>query len=336
MGTLIGFFILLFVCGYLLTQGLIHYAHKKQLLDIANHRSSHTQATPRIGGLSFVILINMLIAGYAVFINKEPTAAILIFILTPALIVAITGLLDDVINLSQRVRFILYFLSSLLALGNFSALFAQPLWVLVSGGLILGLSLTWLINLFNFMDGIDGIAASESLFVLAALSLFAYQASDIDLNNLLILSTAPIAGFLMLNWQPARIFMGDIGSTFLGALIGCLCFFMINAKMITFYSVIILLAAFMVDATWTLFYRLSTGQKWYQAHRSHHYQILARKLGSHSKVTSLYILINVGWLLPLALAAHHFPTYALLIATISLLPLILQCFIIGAGKQDHN
>lgn len=336
MSTLIGLFIALFACGYLLTQGLIHYAHKKQLLDIANHRSSHTQATPRIGGLSFVLLISLLMVGYAVLINRLPTAAIFIFILAPALIVAITGLLDDIINLSQRVRFILYFLSSLLALGNLSSLFTQPLWVLVSAGLILGLTLTWLINLFNFMDGIDGIAASESLFVLAALSFFAYQASDADLHHLLILSTAPIIGFLLLNWQPARIFMGDIGSTFLGALIGCLCFYMINAKMITFYSVIILLAVFVVDATWTLSYRLATGQKWYQAHRSHHYQILARKLGSHSKVTGLYTLINIGWLLPLALAAQHYQQHALLITTISLLPLILQCFIIGAGKHDHN
>lgn len=333
---LVGLFIAFFACAYLLTQGLIHYAHKKQLLDIANHRSSHTQATPRIGGLSFVLLISLLLTGYAVFINKESTPAILIFILAPALIVAITGLLDDVLSLSQRIRFVLYFLSSLLALGNFNSLFTQPLWLLVSSGLILGLSLTWLINLFNFMDGIDGIAASESLFALTALSFFAYQANNTDLHHLLILSTAPVIGFLMLNWQPARIFMGDIGSTFLGALIGCLCFYMINAKMISFYSVIILLAAFMVDATWTLSYRLATGQKWYQAHRSHHYQILARKLDSHSKVTSLYTLINIGWLLPLALAAQHYQEHALLITTISLLPLILQCFIIGAGKYELN
>lgn len=336
MGTLAGLFIVFLVCSYLLTQGLIYYAHKKQLLDIANHRSSHTQATPRIGGLSFVLLISLLIAGYAVLINKEFTRATLIFILAPAVIVAITGLLDDVISLSQRVRFILYFLSSLLALSNFSSFFAQPLWMLLSGGLILGLSLTWLINLFNFMDGIDGIAASESLFVLASLSWFAYQTNHTDLHHLLILSTAPIIGFLLLNWQPARIFMGDIGSTFLGAFIGCLCLYMINEKIITFYSVIILLAAFIVDATWTLTYRLATGQKWYQAHRSHHYQILARKLGSHSKVTTLYTLINVCWLLPLALTAQHYQQYALLITTISLLPLILQCFIIGAGKHDHN
>jgi len=336
MDVFIGLFILLLVCGYLFTRALIHYAHKKNLLDIANHRSSHTQATPRIGGLSFVVIISLLVACYAVFINEESSVVILMFTLAPALIVAITGLLDDIINLSQRVRFILYLLSSLLALGNFSSLLTQPVWLLMSGGLILAVSLTWLINLFNFMDGIDGIAASEGLFVLAALSYFAYQANDIELNHLLILCTAPIAGFLILNWQPARIFMGDIGSTFLGALIGCLCFYMIAAQMITLYSVIILLATFVVDATCTLSYRLATGQKWYQAHRSHHYQILARKLGSHGKVTSLYTLANIGWLMPLSIAAHHWPQHALLITTISLLPLILQCFIIGAGRHERN
>jgi len=336
MSNLMGLFVLLFVCGYLLTHALIRYAHKKQLLDIANHRSSHTQATPRIGGLSFVLIISLLITAYAVFIKQTSTNSIFLFILAPILIVAITGLLDDLINLSQKVRFALYLLSSLLALGNFSSLFAQPLWFLISGGLILCLSLTWLINLFNFMDGIDGIAASESIFVLAALAFFSYQASDINLNHLLILCIAPIAGFLMLNWQPAKIFMGDIGSTFLGALIGCLCLYMINTKMISIYSVVILLASFWVDTTWTLAYRLATRQKWYQAHRSHHYQILARKLSSHSRVTGLYTLINVVWLLPLALVAHHSPPYSLLITTISLLPLILQCFIIGAGKHERN
>lgn len=335
MGVLIAFFIL-FGCGYWLTRALIHYAYKKQLLDIANHRSSHTQATPRIGGLSFVLIISLVITGYATFIATESTAAICIFILAPILIVAITGLLDDLISLSQRIRFSLYLLSSLFALGNLSSLFEQPLWLQIIGGLILCLSLTWLINLFNFMDGIDGIAASEGIFILASLALFALQTKYIELHYLLILCIAPIAGFLVLNWQPARIFMGDTGSTFLGALIGCVCLYMINQAMISVYSVVILLAGFLVDATWTLSYRLTTGQKWYQAHRSHHYQILARKLGSHSRVSSLYSLINIGWLLPLALAAHYYISYALLITTISLLPLILQCFIIGAGKYERN
>jgi Fuc2NAc and GlcNAc transferase len=336
MSILISLFILLFICGYLFTHALIRYAHKKQLLDIANHRSSHTQATPRIGGLSFVLIISLLITAYAVFINQISTTAIFFFIIAPILIVAITGLLDDLINLSQKIRFALYLSSSFLALGNFSSLFVQPLWLLLSCGLVLCLSLTWLINLFNFMDGIDGIAASESIFVLAALAFFSYQAGDINLLCLLILCIAPIAGFLMLNWQPAKIFMGDIGSTFLGALIGCLCLYMMNAKIISLFSIVILLASFWIDATWTLAYRVATRQKWYQAHRSHHYQILARKCSSHSSVTGLYALINVGWLFPLALAAHHYPTYSLLITTISLLPLILQCFIIGAGKHECN
>ena len=329
-------FIALLAAGYLLTKALIYYAHKKQLLDIANHRSSHTHATPRIGGLSFVLLISLIIFGYVFFIAQGLATSILYFILLPIIIVALTGLADDIKGISQSARFIVYFFCALVALGNFQALFAQPYWLIVIVGLLLSLSLSWLINLFNFMDGIDGIAASESIFILAALAFFSYQGGEIKLSYLLLLCIAPLLGFLILNWQPAKIFMGDIGSTFLGCLIACLCLYAINAKLLSIYAAIILLACFIVDASWTLAYRLLSGQKWYQAHRSHHYQILARKIGSHQKVAALYTLVNLGWLFPLALAANHYQEYALLITTISLLPLILQCFIIGAGKAELN
>jgi Fuc2NAc and GlcNAc transferase len=332
MELLVGLYVALITLSYLLTHVLISYAHKKQLLDVANHRSSHTIATPRIGGLSFVILISLTILSYGIF--SLHITSVLFFILTPILIVALTGLLDDIKNLSQHTRFILYFLCALLALGNLKSLFAQPFWLIIGEGLFLSLSLAWLINLFNFMDGIDGIAASESIFVLAALALFSYFGGEINFSYLLLLCTAPLVGFLALNWQPARIFMGDIGSTFLGCLIGCLCLYIINAKIINIYAVIILLASFIVDASWTLVYRLLSGQKWYMAHRSHHYQILSRKLRSHQRVTLIYTLTNIGWLFPLSLAAIRYPAYALLITTISLLPLVLRCFIIGAGKAE--
>jgi Fuc2NAc and GlcNAc transferase len=336
MGLLIALFIVLFISGYLLTRILISYAYKKQLFDVANHRSSHIHATPRIGGLSFVVLISLTIFCYVLFAAQPTATSISYFILLPIIIVALTGLADDIKGLNQGTRFAVYFLCALIALGNFQVLFAQSQWVLLSAGLLLSLSLSWLINLFNFMDGIDGIAASESIFVLISLAFFAYQGNEINLSYLLLACTAPLLGFLVLNWQPAKIFMGDIGSTFLGCLIGCLCLFAMNAELISIYTVIILLACFIVDASWTLTYRLITGQKWYQAHRSHNYQILSRKIGSHQKITLLYSLVNVGWLFPLALAANHYKEYGLLIATISLLPLVVQCFIIGAGKSELN
>lgn len=336
MGLLSILFIALLACGYLLTKALIYYAHKKQLFDVANHRSSHTHATPRIGGLSFVLLISLTILCYVLFVAHATATSISVFILLPIIIVALTGLADDIKGLSQDARFTVYFFCALIALGNLKTLFAQPYWLLLTAGLLLSLSLSWLINLFNFMDGIDGIAASESIFILTALAFFAYQGNETNLSYLLLVCTAPLLGFLVLNWQPAKIFMGDIGSTFLGCLIGCLCLFAMNVKLISIYIAIILLACFIVDASWTLAYRLLSGQKWYQAHRSHNYQILSRKFGSHQKITLLYSLVNVCWLFPLALAANHYKEYGLLITTISLLPLIVQCFIIGAGKSELN
>lgn len=328
-------FIVLIVLGYLLTHGLILYAHKKQLLDLANHRSSHTRATPRIGGLSFVLLISLTIFCYVIFFAPSATP-IVYFILLPIMVVALTGLADDIKGLSQTSRFIIYFACSIVALGNIQTLFTQPFWFMIIEGVALCIALSWLINLFNFMDGIDGIAASQSIFFLAALAFFAFQSDELNLTYLSLLCIAPLLGFLILNWQPARIFMGDIGSTFLGCLMGCLGLYAINAKILNIYAVIILLACFIVDASWTLSYRLLGGQKWYQAHRSHNYQILSRKIESHQKVTLLYGLVNIAWLFPLALAANHFKEYALLITTISLLPLIFQCFIIGAGKSELN
>jgi len=326
----------LIVANYLFTKSLISYAHKKQLLDIANHRSSHTQATPRIGGLSFTILISVIIFGYASFHHQHNNASLLFFILLPIVIVALTGLLDDIKGLKRSTRFLVYFACSVIALGNLSTLFEQSYGIILIEGLLLSLGLSWFINLFNFMDGIDGIAASEAIFILVALAFFCFQGGDATTGHLLLICTAPVLGFLLLNWQPAKIFMGDIGSTFLGCLIGCLFFYLINTKLLNIYSAIILSGCFVVDATWTLAYRILSGQKWYQAHRSHHYQILSRKISSHQQVTSLYTLVNLVWLFPLALLAYHAKEYALLITTISLLPLLARCFIIGAGKPECN
>lgn len=333
MSSLIILFFILCALGYFATKALILYAHKKQLLDIANHRSSHTQATPRIGGLSFVVIISLTVLAYALY---SGTIQLIFFTLIPIAVVALTGLVDDINGLSRSKRFMVYFISAIVALGNFQHLFEQTYWIIALEGLLLSLSVAWLINLFNFMDGIDGIAGSESVFVVAAIAFFSFQAKELTLAYFLCLCTAPLIGFLLLNWQPAKIFMGDIGSTFLGCLISCICLYAINAQILTIYSTIILLACFIVDATWTLGYRVLTGQKWYHAHRSHHYQIMSRKYGSHQRVSLLYLLVNLIWLFPLALAANYWTQHALLITTISLLPLIWRCFIIGAGKREQN
>ena len=226
---------MLFIAGYWLTHALIHFAYKKQLLDIANHRSSHIHAKPRIGGLSFVCCISLCFMVFGYCLSKPGLTSPILYTIAPALIVALIGLADDLTDLRQSIRFILYFLSSTLALSNLHSIFENDLWIIILAGGVLSLGFTWLINLFNFMDGIDGIAASESIFVLVSLAFFSYSGGDINLSYLIILSSAPIAGFLILNWQPAKIFMGDMGSTFLGCLIGSLCILMINEKLMNGY-----------------------------------------------------------------------------------------------------
>lgn len=332
----IGIFIALVVIGYLFTIGLIHYAHRKQLLDVANHRSSHTLATPRIGGLGFVVLILLLLPIYSLLFISAGLADLLGFILLPSVIVAVTGLIDDIRGLSRRLRFLLYFVSALLALGNLKIL--TDLWSpwMIIGGLLTAFAISWLINLFNFMDGIDGIAGSEAVFVLVALAWFCGAQQATPLATAMLLSAAPVVGFLIANWQPARIFMGDTGSTFLGCFIGCLFLYAIDHAFLSIYSAVILTAGFWVDATWTLAYRILSGQRWYEAHRSHSYQILSRKFGSHQAVTVGLMGINVAWLLPLAALANYLQGHALLITTISLLPLVGLCFIIGAGKSKSE
>ena len=183
------------------------------------------------------------------------------------------------------------------------------------------LAIAWMINLYNFMDGIDGIAAAEAICVLLSLQFIIYRqggAFDIQLLGL----SAVILGFLWINWAPAKLFMGDIGSCFLGLLLfACACY-CAHQYQITLWASLILLAAFIVDASWTLLYRMFTGQAWNEGHRSHSYQILSRKWRHHSPVVCAMLLINVVWLLPLALLATRAPHWGAAIFALACLPLL--------------
>jgi Fuc2NAc and GlcNAc transferase len=334
-------FLILFIFSFLLLTGffftklLIIYSHKYQILDVANQRSSHTIATPRIGGLSFVLIICFGCIALCFFTESGERNAIAFGILLPCLLVALVGLVDDLRGFSQIQRFILYLCASLLAVTQLN-LITNSFWLHISITLLSTLTFAWLINLFNFMDGIDGIAASQAIFVLAALAYFNFANG----NDLIALGLAccitPILGFLLLNWQPAKIFMGDAGSTFLGCLLGCMIVATINLKAITPYCAIILFGSFIVDASWTLGFRLITGQKWYAAHRSHLYQILSRRFRSHQTVVLLYAAVNLCWLMPLSIVTFKYTNYAPGIVIIALLPLLIICFILNAGKSSQN
>ena len=167
------------------------------------------------------------------------------------------------------------------------------------------LALAWQINLYNFMDGIDGIAGSQALVFLVGAQLVAGGIPGWT-GDLTWLACGGALGFLVFNFPPARLFMGDIGSGFLGLLTGALALLWWQQDLLHIVPSLILLAVFWLDASYTLIVRLLTGQPFTQAHRSHLYQKVAATRG-HSWTTAGFLLYAIFWLLPLAWLAAHFP-----------------------------
>ncbi len=169
------------------------------------------------------------------------------------------------------------------------------------------------INLFNFMDGIDGIAASEAIFLLLGAALLTWLAEPAIVEHPLfwwmIGLAAACLGFLVLNWPPAKIFMGDAGSTYLGLMTAFFAFASLSGGWLTLPQWLILPAAFVADSLVTLFRRAARGEAIWRAHRSHAYQALQRRWNSHLKVTLLYLAVGVLFLLPLAWLAGAYPQW---------------------------
>jgi Fuc2NAc and GlcNAc transferase len=313
------------------------YALRASLMDVPNLRSSHVQPTPRGGG---VAIVGSFLAGLAVTypIGGAPVDVLLVLIGGGGLI-ALTGFIDDHISMSAVSRLFIQFLAAAIAVFVVGGYFQAPAPVefidVLKGGLT-AVGLVWLTNLYNFMDGIDGLAGVETMTVCGGAALFLAILGGQELVPACLFLAAAAAGFLAWNWPPARIFMGDVGSAFIGFSIGVLGLAASRSTEIPLWTWAILLGIFLVDATVTLLWRMGSGQRWYAAHRSHAYQRLARRLRGHAPVTLLVLAINVFWLTPLAYLAAWIPSRAPLTATLALLPLILVAWGLGAGRSNDH
>lgn len=324
---------ILLVVSYGLTKVILKLALLKNLLDHPNDRSSHQSPTPRLGGVAFVIVINLFFIKLLVF-DALPFNIALAMTL-PSSILAAVGLLDDIYKLSNKLRLGLQIISVAIVLALLKPfnLTEAPLTTMLCVGFFICFIMVWIINLFNFMDGIDGIAGMEFVFLIVSLSLLiGFKPAYEEWRLILAFTAIPVLGFLIMNWAPAKIFMGDAGSTYLGLIIGIFCLIAIRSG-VPLWSCIILLGTFLCDATWTLLTRILTKQKWFAPHRSHTYQKLACRYASHSKVTLLFLGINILWLLPLALIANHNPSYALPLALTAYTPLLIICYNAKAGIE---
>jgi len=321
------FFVLLITASltFVLMKGLYQFG----VHDVPNTRSSHQKVTPRGGGIAFVIVIGCLFYLY--------DFAWALLALIP---IAFISLWDDVFsNASIKVRLAVQLAGSIYGL----------LWVLEANnelsiltitGLIFFVGITifavWLINLVNFMDGIDGIVAIEfiSAFIIMALIL-EFIFLEHEYAKFYILISASLMGFLVLNWSPAKVFMGDVGSVFLGAVLVIVIGLSSLVDILLLYSWLILMGVFIVDATYTLAYRFFSKNNVFEAHRSHGYQIASRHLKSHAKVSILVLGINLVWLGPWAwfTATQTIQPYIAIISAYSLLIFIAYKLKAGSTNQ---
>lgn len=323
--------------SFFLTAALRKYAIARSLMDIPNARSSHVIATPRGGGVAIVVAF-IASLGFLYVVGLISTSSLLANAGAGAAI-ALIGFMDDHGHIAARWRLLGHFGAAAWLLGWIGGLppielFGTSFDLGWAGHVLTAFYLVWLLNLYNFMDGIDGIASVEAICAcLGACLLYWLSGLDSLIWGPLLLAVC-VAGFLCWNFPPAKIFMGDAGSGFLGIVLGGLSLqaAWVSAPML--WAWLILLGVFIVDATFTLFRRLLRGDKVYEAHRSHAYQFASRHFGKHLPVTIAVGVINLFWLLPIAVCVARFGLDGALGVILAYTPLIALAIKFRAGDLE--
>ncbi|MFL5538994.1 MAG: glycosyl transferase family 4 [Longimicrobiaceae bacterium] len=294
-------------------------AIRRRVLDHPNERSSHDVPTPRGGGVAIVVVA---VAAEAMLwaagrLSRETALALA----AGGVAVAAIGWLDDHGGVSAKARAAVHFAAAAWALfwlGGLPALRygtgSVPLGI--AGTVLAAFGIVWSTNLYNFMDGIDGIAGAEAVTCGLFGGLLLLATGERGLAGAAFALAAASAGFLAWNWHPARIFMGDAGACFLGFTFAVLAVAAERAGSVPLLAWMVLLGVFVFDATATLVRRARRGERWHQAHRSHAYQRAAPTRAHHARVSAAVAGVNVslaslaslgtfrpGWLLPAAGAA---------------------------------
>jgi len=313
------------------------YAVSKNVVDVPNDRSSHRVTTARGGGLAIVLtFFGVLIVLKSMNVVSLP---LLVAILGGGGLVALVGFLDDHRHVSALWRLLTHFVSAgwavywlgvtpSISIGTIAI--AAPVVVLLAV-----VCMVWLVNLYNFMDGIDGIASIEAITVCfgAALLIYLGQPSAMYWAPPLLFG-ASVLGFLFWNYPPARIFMGDIGSGFLGYVLAVFCLQSVWIAEEMIWAWAILLGAFIVDTTLTLFRRMLRGHRPHTAHRCHAYQHASRRFSKHKPVSVALGVINLVWLLPIAALVVFGILDGIVGLLIAYAPLIVLALEFGSGTDE--
>ncbi|MBK3775673.1 glycosyl transferase [Azospirillum brasilense] len=284
-----------FALSWLFTGRVLAYLRRKAILDHPNDRSSHSIPTPRGGGWGVMLTLLPVWTLIAMTVD-DPLRALPILAGTLALMAV--SWMDDRRGLGPAPRFLAQIaavVAGLSALPGDGLVFQGllPFW---ADRLVAAVGWLWFVNLFNFMDGIDGLAGSEAASIGAGLALVAaLGALDPALALYGLAAAGAALGFLVWNWHPAKLFMGDVGSVPLGFTLGWL--LLVLAASGLWVAALLIPAYFLADATVTLLRRLAEGKKVWQAHREHFYQKATQRGRNHAQVVRLVLALNATLLL---------------------------------------
>ncbi len=277
----------------LILKWLLNKQISQALLDIPNERSSHTKPRPKIGGIA--IMVGVLLG--SVWLYKTiPWLIILV-----AIALAILSLVDDKQELPVFYRLLAHLIASILLILN-----EPPFnnWLIIFISMII---VVWLINLYNFMDGLDGLAGGMTCLGFGTYALASYLGGNINFAFLGLVIVTATCAFLIFNFPPAKVFMGDTGSIPLGFLAAAFGLYGHNNNLWPWWFPLMVFSPFIFDATLTLLKRFARKEKIWIAHKEHYYQKLAQKGWGHLYTTLFaYVIIIMGCILALWLLYQSF------------------------------
>jgi len=310
----------------------LRFASKHGPYATPNYRSLHQKVIPRGAGLAvaFAALLGYL---YLYFDGGLTTSQLMVYVVGGVLVAAM-GAADDRLDIRARYRmpfqfltagWICYWFGGLTPIDmNHAVLDLGPF-----GHAALVVVLVWFYNLYNFIDGIDGMASSATVFICAAMGVILFSQDELTLGMILALLGVSSAAFLLFNWPPARMFLGDAGSSFMAYILSAVFVESLWRDSAVIWAWLIAGGFYFADTTLTTTVRLLTVPGWYRPHRSHAYQNLARVWNSHLRVLLLVMSINLLWVIPMLLLALKYETWAIGITVLAYIPLAGFCLKYG-------
>jgi len=289
-------------------------------------RQSHTIATPTGGGLGLVFSLIVTSVFISVYVPLQ--GFWWLHVLPGVVVLAMTGWFDDKRHVSSLLRLLIQLAVSLWLLG-FICLQNSVSSILMCAG-IMG-AMIWLMNLYNFMDGSDGMAGFQGVFAGLVMAVLFILGGELAMAMLSVAVAAVCAGFLPLNFPKAQIFMGDVASVPLGFIFASMAVYGLYSGVISATLSVLIMSVFIIDASLTLIARVFAGERWYTAHNQHVYQRLIAHGWSHSRVLLLYQTINVILVLPAIVLAAIYTRYANITAGMTLL-ILAACWFAASRK----